>query len=501
MRSFARLSADVHPIRQGSFSMKRKMIPAAVLAACAGMYMSLGHADETADIAAIRKQLNAMQHEYETKIKNLEARLAKAERDARIARNAAQPSPIAVAKATAPEQVAQTAAPSQSLPSDTAPTESVPIPEESPASPPSPPTSQNAFNPGIAAVLNGFFIAASHETQNARMPGFALGDDAGLPPRGFSIGESEVSFSANIDPELAGFLDISFDDQNNPDVEEAYVTTKDLPAGFTIKAGRFLSGIGYLNERHAHDWSFSDAPLPYRAFLDNQYGDDGIQVRWLAPTDIFLEFGGELLRGDAYPAAGAAHNGVGAASAFVHTGGDINDSSSWLAAISYLHSNAVDRVTDDPLFSGTDNFTGEDDLGILTLVYKWAPGGNPTVQNLVLSGEGFLGREKGVFDNVGIAQHRNGVYVQGVYQFMPQWSVGLRYAQVDSSAVSPLLAGTTLNNLAHTPRAETALLEYDTSEFGRIRLQYTHDDSDVMSNDELLLQYTVIFGPHGAHRY
>ena len=45
------------------------------------------------------------------------------------------------------------------------------------------------------------------------------------------------------------------------------------------------------------------------------------------------------------------------------------------------------------------------------------------------------------------------------------------------------------------------VLEYDTSEFGRIRLQYTHDQSDVKTNDELLLQYTVIFGPHGAHRY
>jgi hypothetical protein len=484
--------------------MKRKTIPAALVAASAGFLIGPAFADEASDLAAIRKQLNAMQHEYETKIKTLETRLAKAERDAKAARAVAQaaskPGVVASAAAPRPEEVAQAAAPPLPASADIS-AESAPIPEQSPTPPPTPPTSQNAFNPGIAAVLNGFYLAASQDTKNAQIAGFALGDEAGLPPRGFSIGESEISFAANIDPELAGFLDISFDDANNPNVEEAYITTKDLPDGFTIKAGRFLSGIGYINERHAHDWSFSDAPLPYRAFLGNQYGDDGIQVRWLAPTDIFLEFGAELFRGDAFPAAGAAHNGVGTETAFVHTGDDINESSSWLAALSYLHSGAEDRTTDDPLFARTDHFTGNDDLGILSLVYKWAPGGNPTVQNLIVSGEGFYGREKGLFDDVPISQSRDGFYVQGVYQFRPQWSVGVRYAQVNASGVSPLLADTVLDDFGHSPRAETALLEYDTSEFGRLRLQYTHDDAGLKTDDELLLQYTVIYGPHGAHRY
>jgi hypothetical protein len=481
--------------------MSRKIVCAALLAASSGFPIGSAFADEAADLAAIRKQLNAMQHEYETKIKTLETRLAKAERDAKAARVVAQAASRhgTIAAAAPTEQIAQAAPPP--LAAAEVPAESAPIPEQSPTPPTTPPTSQNAFNPGIAAVLNGFYLAASHDTKNPQIAGFALGDEAGLPPRGFSIGESEISFAANIDPQLAGFLDISFDDANNPNVEEAYITTKDLPYGLTVKAGRFLSGIGYINERHAHDWSFSDAPLPYRAFLDNQYGDDGIQVRWLAPIDMFLEFGAEVFRGESYPAAGAAHNGAGTATAFVHTGDDINESSSWLAALSYLHSRAENRTSDDPITSGVDHFTGNDDLGILSLVYKWAPGGNPTVQNLVVSGEGFYGREKGIFDDVPISQSRNGFYVQGVYQFRPQWSVGLRYAQVNASGVSPLLADTVLDDFGHSPRAETALLEYDTSEFGRLRLQYTHDDSGLRPNDELLFQYTVIYGPHGAHRY
>jgi hypothetical protein len=47
----------------------------------------------------------------------------------------------------------------------------------------------------------------------------------------------------------------------------------------------------------------------------------------------------------------------------------------------------------------------------------------------------------------------------------------------------------------------SGLLEFDTSEFGRFRVQYSHDDSDVRPLDQVLLQYTVIYGPHPAHRY
>ncbi len=96
---------------------------------------------------------------------------------------------------------------------------------------------------------------------------------------------------------------------------------------------------------------------------------------------------------------------------------------------------------------------------------------------------------------------RIGWYGQAVYQFMPRWSFGLRYAQLGTSGVGAPFAGSTIDDLGRIPRAESALLEFDTSEFGRFRLQYNHDDSDRRPLDEVLLQYTVIYGPHPAHRY
>lgn len=429
------------------------------------------------NLATIRSEIMQLKGEYETRIKELEDRLAKAEAEAEAAKNAAA---AAQASATAAQE-AQKAA------------EAIP-----PAPPPSlPPATANAFNPGIAAVLNGFFAAANHDPSTVKIPGFSLGPDAQGLPRGFSLGESEINLSANIDPFLFGWLNLSLPNDNSISVEEAYVQTTSLGEGITLRAGRFFSGIAYLNERHAHDWSFSDASLPYRVFLNNQYGDDGFQARWLAPTNVFLEFGAEIFRGDDFPSGGAANHGTGTQTLFVHSGDDINESSSWLAGLSFLHAESRNRNT-----GIGDIFNGGDNLAIASLVYKWAPGGNPTIQNLVLSGEFFFNRESGSFNGIRLNNYeRTGWYAQAVYQFMPRWSLGLRYAQLGTNGVGASLAGSTLDDLGRTPRAESALLEFDTSEFGRFRVQYTHDNSDIRPLDQMLFQYTVIYGPHPAHRY
>lgn len=454
------------------------------------------------DIASLRHDMDAMKQDYEARINALETRLEQAEAEAAAAQSAANAAQASSAQASAGAPAGPAtpgAAPADQTASAAAPV-AVASADQGYSAPPAAaagPTSQNLYNPGIAVALNGLFTAASHNTgASERISGFAAGSDIAHPARGFSLGESEVSFSANIDPSLAGFMDFSINDQDQLSLEEAYVRTTDLPAGFTVKAGRFLSGIGYINERHAHDWSFANASLPYRAFLDNQFADDGVQVRWIAPTDQFLEFGAEAFGGDNYPASGRANNGVGAYSAFVHTGSDIDASSSYLAALSYLHTRAINRQD-----ASGDLFTGDSELGIASLVYKWAPEGNPLVHNLVLAGEYFYGRDNGRFNGVSIDQAHQGWYAQGVYQFMPQWSVGLRASGVSSDAAPLALAGTEIDDMGHNPFELTALLEYDTSEFGRIRVQYSHDEASTTSNDVVMMQYTVIYGPHGAHRY
>jgi len=342
--------------------------------------------------------------------------------------------------------------------------------------------------------------AFSQNPNNYFIPGFPLGNDTSPGTRGFSINESEVNFQASIDPYLYGNLTLAFEPNNTVSVEEGFIQTTSLPAGFTLRGGRFFSGIGYLNEQHSHTWDFADQALPYRAFLDTQYDDDGVQLRWLAPTAQFIELGHELFLGNAFPAGGGANQGIGAHSLFAHTGGDIDESSSYRVGLSWLHTKAVNRTTMTP--AGTeDTFSGKNDLLILDAVYKWAPQGNPVDTNLKLQGEFFIGRSHGLFDALDYSAAQTGFYAQAIYQFMPRWRIGVRYDQLGATPQTGALADSTVNSRGITPRRGSAMLEFNTSEFGRFRLQYNLDYSRGTPDNQGFLQYIVSLGAHGAHSY
>lgn len=466
------------------------------------------------DLESIRQSIQAMQQQYQAalaklqqdydkKMQAMEKRVQDAETKAAAATVKADDAQKALATAQAVPAAAPSAAPE-------------------PAAASNPPSSANSFNPAIGAVLDGKGMVSSHNPNTWRVPGFALGDQAKPPPRGPSIGESEINLQANVDQALFGNLTVAFEKDNSVSIEEAFVQPTALPWNFTTKFGRFFSGIGYLNEQHAHTWDFADAPLPYLAFLNGQYGDDGVQLRWLAPTDQFVELGGEVMRGASFPSNGVSealssnHNdGVAAWSAFIHTGNDIGDNASYSLGLSYLGTHAKNRAT-DPVGgpSGSDKFTGTDHTVIGDVVYKWAPNGNFAQRYVKLQSEVFLRKEQGAFTALnfpgaaGAATTKNfssslqtGFYVQGVYQFMPFWRVGLRYDQVSAPSLGSVFAGTTLDTLGATPRRYSIMADYSTSEFGRFRLQYNRDEARPNPDNQFILQYTVSLGAHGAHQY
>src|SRR5438445_4584244 len=167
------------------------------------------------------------------------------------------------------------------------------------------PQAESALNPGVSVILNGVYANLSQDPTTYRINGFVptMGDVA-PPTRGFSLGESELGFTANIDHNFRGTLVAAISpDSDSIGVEEGYIQTLSLPRGFTIKAGRFFSAIGYQNQIHAHAWDFTDAPLAMRAFLGGQLNEDGVQLRWIVPTALYWDVGTELGRGRAFPAS------------------------------------------------------------------------------------------------------------------------------------------------------------------------------------------------------
>ncbi len=371
----------------------------------------------------------------------------------------------------------------------------------------------NAFNPAISLILQGTAASSSQDPAAYRIDGFApSGGEVAPAPRGFGLGESELAVSANIDPYFRGQLVASFTPENEVEVEEAFFQSLALGGGFTLKGGRFLSGIGYQNEIHQHAWDFQDAPLAYKAFLGGRLNDDGVQLRWLAPTDLFLEFGAELGSGRAFPATPRDRNGANAGSIFAHLGGDIGASTAWRTGLSFLRARPEDRAFDDVDSLGnpvTQSFTGTSKLLIADFIVKWAPNGNATVTNFKLQGEYFRRNEAGALTyDAGApltgdyASRQSGWYLQGVYQFMPRWRAGLRYDALDRGTVETAvpLAGALASDT--NPTRTTAMLDWSATEFSRIRLQLAADKSRAgVTDNQVLLQYLFSLGAHGAHTF
>ena len=455
-------------------------------------------ADTSSDVAALRAQMDAMRAAYEARLQALEQRVQRAE--AAIA-------PVAVA---ASPPAAHVAAAAPAMP-DAAVA----------ASPPSAPIiaaatgGANAFNPAMSLILSGLYTRTSRNPADYAISGFQLPPGAGIGPgtRGFSLAESELGFAASIDPWLRGAANIALHPDDKVSVEEAYVQTTSLGNGFTFKGGRFFSNVGYLNQQHAHTWDFVDNPLAYQALLGTQYGDDGVQLTWLAPLDRYVELGAELGRGRSYPGSDSSRNGAGMTSLTAHTGDDIGVSSSWRAGISMLNAKASDQgllATNSSGNAVLDAFNGSTRVWIADALWKWAPNGNATRTSFKLQGEYLRSTRHGdlaydVANAASVGSYRavqSGWYVQGVYQFMPRWRVGLRTEQLDAGSPDYGLNAASFANDGFRPKKNTLMLDFNPSEFSRVRLQLAQDRSREGATDkQLFVQYQMSLGAHGAHSY
>jgi len=443
-----------------------------------------------ADLAEIRQQIRQLKESYEARISALEQRLKDAE-----------------AKAASPPAVAGAAAvpgtPPASAPADVQ-TASTPAP------------AANAFNPAISAVLQGVYANLSQDPTKYAINGFVPSGDIAPAKRGFSIAESELALSASVDDKIYGNLIFSLAPDDSVSVEEAYGVLTAVPGGFTPKFGRFLSGIGYLNSQHQHVWDFYDAPLPYQAFLGGQFRNDGLQLKWVAPTDAFIELGAEIGDGAAFPGTDSNRNGIGDFAVYAHAGGDIGASHSWRAGVSYLGLRPKDRQYLQADRTGVDaqlNFSGRSQLAIADFVWKYAPNGNAQDTNFKLQGEYFWRRETGdlTYDNdaalgltstASYSSRQSGWYVDGVWQFMPYWRVGARYDRLDPGKVDYGMNNGYLASSSFDPQRYSVMLDYTPSEFSRFRVQFQQSKvrPDVTDN-QIFVQYILTLGAHGAHQY
>jgi hypothetical protein len=202
---------------------------------------AVGQQDASEELAEIREMVVAMKADYEARITALEERLAAAEMA-----SAARPS-------------------------------------SSPAVRSGSVTAGTQFNPQISVVLDGNYYHDGLGGDGARLIGEVAqpsrlahaGEDhehGGGQTNGANLRTAEFAFSGAVDPyfDAAAFLAVEGDEIH---LEEAWLASRALPYGLRLKAGKFLSDIGYWNNKHEHQWDFADQNLAYLNLL----GDHGLQ--------------------------------------------------------------------------------------------------------------------------------------------------------------------------------------------------------------------------------
>jgi hypothetical protein len=386
---------------------------------------------------------------------------------------------------------------------------------------------QNRFNPDLSIVADFALAGTSLDDKSAQtltVPGFIDQSDRAGKLRGINFNYLEFAFAASVDPYFDFFSVVTFA-PSGVDIEETYVDTRQLPFGFQLRIGMFLSSFGRLNGMHQHVWDFHDQPLVYEAFMGEEgWKNPGVRLSWTAPVDFLLQLNFEVFQGvnDESPIFNATAYNLTAQSGTVlsskvpfvpamyvgslKTSFDFGDNVFLLgASVMYGHSTQthMEGLPSDMAFSapGTILYDGE-----LTYKYLLSSYRSITWQSeyLGLVSSGDLAQvSDGLVHKADKKQ--GGFYSQLIWRFDEpgRWRVGARFDLLDQNSHTVDGAKQSLDSML---QRYSTMLEYSPTEFSRFRLQYAFDRSRFLDGaqkdvHEVLLQMNIAVGPHGAHSF
>ena len=339
----------------------------------------------------------------------------------------------------------------------------------------------------------------------------------GSRDRGLALGHSDVTVSGPLGAHLQAQATAAIHTHERKlegEIEEAWVQTRSLPAGLQLRIGRFASQVGYLNEHHPHADDFVQRPLLHRAFFGGHWNDDGVRLNWTAPTDLYLRLGVEVFRGRRLVHDAAAARRPGAAVIAARLGGDVGDSHSWQAGLSYLRNRREAAVEAHAGEDDADHEHGHEEeahhgahgghgaafsgarMWLADLTWKWAPGGNNAGQQLRVAYEHAVVRGLNRYA-LGSDRHQ-AAWLSVVWRFAPAWEAGvradvLRARQPHETHFDDARLGEAALMLAYKPtHAQTV----------RVQLTGQRDRGGFdAAATALQLQYILNFGTHAAHAF
>jgi hypothetical protein len=371
-----------------------------------------------------------------------------------------------------------------------------------------------AFNPAITVIPDGLYYydnaaggAAALIVDRFRVPGARV--EADDSPRGFSLREVELAFSGAVDPYFDVWATFGISD-NSIEPEEVYVQTRRFLPGAQVKFGQFLSGIGYLNRQHRHQWDFVEAPLPYAALFGSNLEEVGVQVTWLPATRVYTQFGFEALQGDNALIANQLADEYGGVleetpgprlfTGFLKMSPDLGYSNTLQGGLSIGRSRSHQQAdAEGNVYDGTAWFLGTD--------WIWRhdsprPYGE---SDLTVQGE-YIYRSKTLDlmsegDLQDTTSLQDGLYAQVVYGVGPRWTVAGRF---DAAGLRNHVDAFTGVTEAGATTRYSANATFNPTEFSRLRVQYNYarvpSDSRTRFH-QVYVQFQMSLGVHGSHAF
>jgi hypothetical protein len=331
---------------------------------------------------------------------------------------------------------------------------------------------------------------------------------------GFTAQEIEVALQAVVDPYFRADIFLTVPNLRGFEVEEAYLTTTNLPANFQIKAGIFRAPFGRVNTQHLHLQDFTRRPGPYPQFLGiDGLRAPGLEVNWLVPRIPFyllLTFAA-LSAEPADPDLVLQTFGGGERWDFTYVANakafwDLTEASSLYVGLSWAHGKTSQSTSKNVALPSGDVAIGSpaptiydnwyDNLYGADVYFKWKPPNvSRTWASVAWQTEYFL-RQIPDFKMAGRLrpQVEGGLYTQLVVQAHRRWFIGLRGEAL----------GIPQNDNVKRELATALSLTWQLSEFSRIRLYGEARfplTAGVKNNGAAFVQIEASIGAHGAHPF
>jgi hypothetical protein len=362
----------------------------------------------------------------------------------------------------------------------------------------------------IQIGLSGLFAAGGSSVDNETLEGLQAG--AHDPNRnGFTVQNVELTLSGTVDPyfdaQASLIFQIDADGETKVEMEEAFFTTRGLPAGLQVKGGQYYTEFGRHNPQHPHSWAFVDQPV----ILSRLLGGDGLRsqgarVSWLTPAPWYSElyFGAQNASGETVTSFLYEKDKKVAGYTLLERKArnfdDLLYSARWLNGL-----DLSDTVSMNLGFSGlrgpnASGFNTDTTIYGADLYLKWQPAQTQRGFPFAAWHTELLNRR---YETDDATLKDWGGFTQALWGFTPGWVAGLRleYAEASGGAGSYDISADARR--ANRTRLSPNLTWYPT-EYSKLRLQYNRDWAEHLPEKDahaLWLQMEFSLGAHAAHTF